>query len=152
MRFHFRLARVLAVKKIREKQALSALAERTQQRRQEEQRLEVEGRRLSAAWQGLTLPGRRPSRELMSRAGWTRSMSRRWQEQAKRTAAARAAWEGARVEFLARRVEREALTSLEARAQDAYRAALRREEVKQLDQVAGLAHARRQREGRGWHA
>jgi flagellar export protein FliJ len=148
--FHFRLARVLAVKKIRENQAMLKLAERTAERRKEEYRLELETRRLAAAWQGLTVAGCRSGGELARRAVWTQAARRSCREQQHRTHEVRHAWAGARGEFLARRAERQALTALRNKAEAAYRDTARREESKELDQVAGVAYLRRQREGLRW--
>lgn len=147
MRFRFRLAQVLTVRRIWEDRAKQTLAERTLERWRDESELLRRGEALAAAWDELTAPGPRAGAALGAGCARLATVRRLYADQEERTVRSREAWAAAREEYLARRADREVLSRLEQRKKDEYLIAVRQSETKEIDQVAGLAYIRRRRKG-----
>jgi flagellar export protein FliJ len=140
VRFKFRLAKVLTVKEIWERQAKLELFQRTLERQREEDLLKEKAASLDQVWNQLTCEGIRSGGELtegVDSLAWARQD---FEKQQGAFAAAQEAWTRAKEAFLLRRSERRSISKLKEHKRDEYQLALRRKEGKVLDEVAQLLY------------
>lgn len=149
MKFRFRLARVLKVKKIWEDQAKLKLAAAVTACKREEQLLSQKKAHFYAAWTRLTASGQKEAQWMQEHFMLAQMGKDDHEQQKTRVQEANSAFERAQGEFVQRRAQRRVLSRLEEKSRAEFIQAAQRKELKQLDEVASTSHLKHQRRIRG---